>query len=851
MTKTLRNPKELSKTGEITEGYVLSQDKASIEYADAVDNTVIANVTGVKSTDGLELYDKNGEKLVIVYKESFNEENITLDEESEFSFELGDEMAPESGEGWQFDPQTRIAEYHDEGWMTKGYVRQNDKLIEYKPEVTGGTSAIIEGVNSKVDFKVIEDEDGDTAYDEKTVQLTAFNFQDSVRVVENTGNLKFDIAEGEYNEASFAGLSTADTVVNSGSGVHFNLGEGNDEFESSGEDVSVHGGAGKDKIFNTGKNVTIYGGADNDNISLSESSVGGGNVLFYASGDGKDKVSLFGSDDVIRIADGEIPDITANVKNKDVVFGIGKGSIKLKNGATTNSKIRILDSTGTEIESVSGNTYTEKGIIKDGIIKLATTFTGEYIATKSVNAQSGVEIEVNVVDGSQLEEGASLNAGTHGESILGGIGKDTLISGDQEFSFTGGEGNDVFFYNGGTGRITDYSMGGTNGKDKIRIADGLTFRQFDTKTNNLILTYADADNNLNYVTIDGGRGKEITFGTNKAVTNIFNDDGIFDAKGKGVSIGGNSESDKNKDTFEALRGYAKIITINASMANYEIKLTGNKKANLIIAGSEGSTINGGKGKDTLVGGDGRDIFVYEANSGNKLIKNYTYSASGGDVISLGSDAKIDAIEEKGANLVLSVGNNKITIEGGAGNPFKFDDGSEKIAQDNMFISTDGKSASLTSAYTAGNEFTLGEGNSWKNFDAGEGSSAYLITGDTEDNSLVGGKKADSISGGDGNDSIRGGKGNDTLWGGDGNDTFIFYAGDGTDRIMDFGEGDMLQILDKRGLRPAKFKGKYSDKNETLTLNITGGGKIILENISAESTFIINNAEHKISGNKLK
>ena len=513
------------------------------------------------------------------------------------------------------------------------------------------------------------------------------------------------------------------------------MGEGNDELESSGKDVSVHGGAGKDRIFNTGKNVTIYGGADNDNISLSESSVGGGNVLFYASGDGKDKVSLFGSDDVIRIADGEIPDITANVKNKDVVFGIGKGSIKLKNGATTNSKIRILDSTGTEIESVSGNTYTEKGIIKDGIIKLATTFTGEYIATKSVNAQSGVEIEVNVVDGSQLEEGASLNAGAEGTSILGGEGKDTLISGDQnDFSLTGGEGNDVFFYNGGDGRITDYSMSGTNGKDKIRIADGLTFRQFDTRTNNLILTYADADDNLNYVTIDGGKGKEITFGTSKAVTNIFNDDGIFDAKGKGVSIGGNSESDKNKDSFEALRGYAKIITINASMANYEIKLTGNKKANLIIAGSEGSTINGGKGKDTLVGGDGRDIFVYEANSGNKLIKNYTYSASGDDVISLGSDAKIEEISNKNSDLILSVGNNKITIEGGAGNPFKFDDGSEKIAQDNMLFSADRKSASLTSAYTAGSEFTLGEGNSRKNFDASEGTGAYLITGDTEDNS---------------------------------------------------------------------------------------------------------------------
>ena len=767
-------------------------------------DNILVTVKGVSSTDGLFIDTKNN--IVTVSSSALNQSDVTISDG--YNLVLSSDVeAPIFAQNPTWITDGTISAYKKAA-TKEGYTLKDNQIIY---TATGSGEALIElgGIR----------QNSEPTVDDNKIILSDGNFTEniSVTVISNSGNYEFELAESIY-DASFIGSAGRDTITNNG------------------DDLIINGGAGIDKILNNATNSTVYGGAGNDIVSLSGSN--GGNMFVYSAGDGKDRVYNFKANDTIKIADNS--SVEAQVSGSDVIFKISNGKITVKEGINLSSGIRIVNSSNDPIANVSGNIYTADGVIKSDTIKLAANLTGGYTADS-----------LSVVDGSQLEEGASLNAGTHGESILGGIGKDTLISGDQEFSFTGGEGNDVFFYNGGTGRITDYSMGGTNGKDKIRIADGLTFRQFDTKTNNLILTYADADNNLNYVTIDGGRGKEITFGTNKAVTNIFNDDGIFDAKGKGVSIGGNSESDKNKDTFEALRGYAKIITINASMANYEIKLTGNKKANLIIAGSEGSTINGGKGKDTLVGGDGRDIFVYEANSGNKLIKNYTYSASGGDVISLGSDAKIDAIEEKGANLVLSVGNNKITIEGGAGNPFKFDDGSEKIAQDNMFISTDGKSASLTSAYTAGNEFVLGEGNSWKNFDAGEGSSAYLITGDTEDNSLVGGKKADSISGGDGTDSIRGGKGNDTLWGGDGDDTFIFYAGDGTDKIMDFDEGDMLQILDKRGLRPAKFKGKYSDKNETLTLNITGGGKIILENISAESTFIINNAEHKISGNKLK
>ena len=69
--------------------------------------------------------------------------------------------------------------------------------------------------------------------------------------------------------------------------------------------------------------------------------------------------------------------------------------------------------------------------------------------------------------------------------------------------------------------------------------------------------------------------------------------------------------------------------------------------------------------------------------------------------------------------------------------------------------------------------------------------------------------------------------------------------------------DKLFIYSKRSdSRYADFKSKYTTKNGgTLTLTVTGGGKINLEgigeNISSDTTFTINNTDYHLSGKKLK
>jgi len=72
-------------------------------------------------------------------------------------------------------------------------------------------------------------------------------------------------------------------------------------------------------------------------------------------------------------------------------------------------------------------------------------------------------------------------------------------------------------------------------------------------------------------------------------------------------------------------------------------------------------------------------------------------------------------------------------------------------------------------------------------------SADSISGRGGNDMLEGLGGNDTIYGGGGADILAGGTGNDVLSGGAGSDLFMFAAGDGQDRITDFGLGDLLRI----------------------------------------------------------
>ena len=90
--------------------------------------------------------------------------------------------------------------------------------------------------------------------------------------------------------------------------------------------------------------------------------------------------------------------------------------------------------------------------------------------------------------------------------------------------------------------------------------------------------------------------------------------------------------------------------------------------------------------------------------------------------------------------------------------------------------------------------------------------------------------------------------NVSILGGAGNDLFVYNANEGTDRIYDWESGDTLKILNTDGSNGSFKSFKYSGGD--LTLTITGGGKVIFDNVSKSDKFKINGTTYKISGTKL-
>ena len=315
--------------------------------------------------------------------------------------------------------------------------------------------------------------------------------------------------------------------------------------------------------------------------------------------------------------------------------------------------------------------------------------------------------------------------------------------------------------------------------------------------------------------------------------------GIFDGKKKSLTLA--AGTDKN---FSATGNYKKLITIDGSQVDNEIAITGNAKANSIVAGKSNSTLDGGKGKDTLVGGNYEDTFIYTAKSGNKVIQNYSFDDD--DVINLGKGATISQVTTKKGSVILKVGTNTITIEdadkfnfteNGADDDIKTYDSGKLISDKSVTLASDFKDKSF--------DLNAEDNSDYSHVSAALGKKAITLIGDADENSLIGGKGKDSLNGGANNDTLFGGKGNDTLWGGDDADTFVYQAGTGTDVIADynFQDGDLLQIIDKRGRTISKGAVKnWTFDGDDLTLSIKGGGKLILAGVGKKSTIKVNGTE---------
>ena len=320
------------------------------------------------------------------------------------------------------------------------------------------------------------------------------------------------------------------------------------------------------------------------------------------------------------------------------------------------------------------------------------------------------------VDASKRTKPIKITGNALANLIVGGRGNDTFDSAGGDDTLTGGKGKDVFVFNSGKNVITDYEK-----KDKIITSDELSYAGFSVEGDDVILNFGEN----NSLTIQDGAGKKINM---NSTVNFYTADGILDKNKKAITLTGGAENFTASSNLKTIDGFA----------TGTIEIIGNNKANSIVAGASGSTLNGDKGRDTLDGGDGSDVFIYANKSGKDVIENY----GAGDKISLGSDVAIKDVKIKKDNVVMKFKGGSLTVKDTTTFTLT-DDGNETIFSGGVFLA--GDSVKVVGNYKGTIDLTEG----FNNVDASLAKKKLTINGNDADNYLVGGKGKDCLTGGAG------------------------------------------------------------------------------------------------------
>jgi Ca2+-binding RTX toxin-like protein len=203
--------------------------------------------------------------------------------------------------------------------------------------------------------------------------------------------------------------------------------------------------------------------------------------------------------------------------------------------------------------------------------------------------------------------------------------------------------------------------------------------------------------------------------------------------------------------------------------------------------------------DVLHGsGLGEDMFLHFAN-------DTVYSGDGDDLIqSTGGSADVHL--GAGYDVVFAYDGHNF-IEGGSGTDTITVGGEDNIIQGG-----------------AGNTVIFG------------GTGGDLLLGGAGNDAIHAGSGAEFLSGGDGNNTLYNGHGDDTMVGGAGDNLFVFGSGGGKNVIVDFHDGDSIQIAKNiNGLNITTAQDVMShvtDDNGNAVITL-GHETITLLNIRAE------------------
>ena len=647
--------------------------------------------------------------------------------------------------------------------------------------------------------------------------IIGFSKGDSLKVISSTGQLQilsrtqgsntvFEFSNGQYvryvvvtdiagkkwkseglvitlDEETVSGTAKAEKITNTNDGVIINAVDGADTIINGGNQVYIDGGAGNDKISlsTDSENNTLIGGKSNDTIYTN----GKGNLIQYATGDGKDTIVGFSGDDSIQITSGTI---SKSVKSgSNMIFGVGTGSITIKDGATMNLKV------------------TDNIITPIPIYPTTTPYADKYTNTDAgatIYAVAGNDTLINTandtwLDGGKGNDKISLSSDSKNNTLVGGKGNDTI--------YTNGKGN-LIQYATGDGKDTIVGFGYD---DSIQITSG-TISKSVKSGSNMIFGVGSGS-----IIIKDGATMNLQIADNVITS-------LYVPEPRTLSSGADKYNNTDADaTIYAVAGNDTIT--NTSNNCYIDGGVGNDRISL-SPDSENNTLLGGKGNDTIYTNGEGNLIQYASGDGKDVI----FGFSGDDSIQI-TEGSVSKTVKSGKDLVLGVGSGSITVKDGATMNWQIADNviTSLYAPESITLSSSADKYSNAeddaTIYAVAGKDTITNTADKVYIDGGVGNDKISLNSDSKNNTLLGGK---------GNDSIyTNGKGN-----------LIQYAeGDGKDVIVGFSGDDSIRITSGKITKKAKSGTNLLITVGSGTSNVITIKNTTLSNIEIEDGVITFNS----------
>ena len=627
---------------------------------------------------------------------------------------------------------------------TKAALASNPIVITFEND---GTIASVDGLynlTSSDDKLTVSGEDVSTKYG-------------GLPVINSSGDLEY-ISVSDGNFTLTGGTQGKQTIEVSHSATVYNSLDNitlidRNVITNSNGNILVNGTSDNDTITNSASKVTINAGTGDDLINLGSNA--SSNVIEYTQGDGNDTIEGFNSTSTLKIGGGTGTYSTL-VSDSDIIVSVGDGKITLA-GAASLPKVNIkgvnpLLIVGTNKAENIPNDLDDATIdALGGNDTIANTGANVTIDGGKGNDSISNEGAAVTISGGDWADTIQNSSGGANSSIDGGAGNDLISNSGDDVTLLGGAGNDSISNFG-----SNVTLNGGKGNDTLSLnyANLIEYKSGDG--NDLIQGFNEDDT----LSISGGsystqeKGSDVLVKVGKGTITLKDARVTTDTisiNGKTIKLKKNITLTNGNDSFENSRSK---VSINGSKGNDSISNSGSNV-----------TIGGGAGDDLIsLGSDASsNVINYKSGDGNDTIEGFNSTST----LKIGGGTGTYFAETVGSDIIVTVGEGKITLAGAASLPKVNIKGT--YVNPLLIVGTN-KAENIPNDLDDATIRALG-GND-------------TITNTGTNVSIDGGKGNDSISNEGSNVSIDGSAGNDSI-SNSGNDSAI-VAGDGNNTIDNSG-----------------------------------------------------------------